>query len=155
MASAVAALPQFIGFKQKDKDLPCYLAEHKERKARVRGHFGDRFLDTFVETTEEHRNADTSKKTQLSEQGFERFSAFLFMKNADPRKFGSLQGTMQTQFSSNNNQHPHALTVAMDALTKHPWDNRKQCAGKSAGKGHDKSDDQDEPNKAQQSSFHQ
>ena len=48
--------------------------------------------------------------------------AFLLLRNANSRKYGSLKRGFQTQHSLGNNQYPKTVTKMFEVLQSHQWD---------------------------------
>ena len=89
-------------------------------------HIGSKVLDQFIENTPEHRAAiddmDLPRATELKADAFERWMAFLLLKNSDQSKYGSLLNGLTSQYSMNNNQYLKTIRAASDILAYHKHD---------------------------------
>ena len=71
---------------------------------------GLKSFDGFVENTEEYQSeAEAKEQTKLKEQGFERFMAFVLLRNSDQAKYQSLMNGLISQYSMENDQYPKTI----------------------------------------------
>jgi hypothetical protein len=60
----------------------------------------------------------------MKDGAFNRWMAYLLIRNSDQAKYGSLSNGLVSQFSMQNNQYPKTCTTATDILSNHRFDNR-------------------------------
>jgi len=62
-----------------------YKEEFKQKRARalVASLMGTKWVDKFVENSEEYTNATASKQKEMKDEAFEQFTALLFMRGAN------------------------------------------------------------------------
>ena len=57
---------------------------------------------------------DANKEQEVQDAVFERFAAYVYLRNANPTKYGSLNTLLTTHKSLENNQYPAAVVAAND-----------------------------------------
>ena len=86
---------------QEQEHLNDYVKRFKQ------SHMGSKWLNGFVEHTEEYKNETQAKEqSKLKEQAFERFMAFVLLRNSDQAKYQSLMNGLISQYSMENDQYP-------------------------------------------------
>ena len=110
--------------KQEDKEsLIDYTKRFKQSKDILKTTIGEDILHTFAERTKEYKDAKASDdKNEIKKKSFDKWITYLYLRNSDQRKYGTLMKNFRTQYSLGNNQYPDTLTKAADVLTNHPWD---------------------------------
>jgi hypothetical protein len=97
----------------------------------MKSHVGTDILDKFVENTLEYRDeSNTTLKKEMKDGAFDRWMAYLLIRNSDQAKYGSLLNGLVSQFSIQHNQYPKTCTIAADILSNHRFDNRGNSAKK-------------------------
>ena len=48
--------------------------------------------------------------------------SYVYLKNSDTNKYGSLKRSLHSQYALQNNQYPKTISKVMDVLTNHQWD---------------------------------
>ena len=131
-ASLTEAISRILNLKQSENEgLLDYDKRFKESRDIMKSHVGTDILDKFVENTLEYRDEkDTTLKKEMKDGAFDRWMAYLLIRNSDQAKYGSLSNGLVSQFSMQNNQYPKTCTTATDILSNHRFDNR----GKSSKK---------------------
>ena len=77
-----------------------------------------------MEHTEEYqKETDTKQQSELKDQSFERYMAFVLLRNSDQAKYRSLMNGLISQYSMENDQYPKSITAAIDILANHKHDN--------------------------------
>ena len=114
---------------QEYEHLNDYVKRFKQVRDVLRSHIGPDILHQFVENTEEYRNADSATKSELKAGSFERFMAYLLIKNSDQNKYGSLVTGLVSQYSMDHDQYPRSLIAATDILANHRHDNYNKKKG--------------------------
>ena len=125
-ASLTEAISRILNLKQSENEgLLDYVKRFKESRDIMKSHVGTDILDRFVENTIEYRNeADTTKQQELKDGAFDRWMAYLLIRNSDQAKYGSLSNGLVSQFSMQNNQYPKTCMTATDILSNHRLDNK-------------------------------
>ncbi len=125
-ASMTEALMRVLSYtkQQENENLIDYVTRIKSARNVLKSHVGSEILDTFIEHTEEYqKETDTTKKTEMKAEAFDKWMAFLLMKNSDQKKYGTLITGLASQFSMGNDQYPKTMTAATDILSNHKHDN--------------------------------
>ncbi|KAL7573431.1 hypothetical protein ACA910_013750 [Epithemia clementina (nom. ined.)] len=127
-ASLYDAMMRLFNLKQQENEhLTDYVKRFKQSRDVLKSHMGTKWLEQFMEHTEEYQNeSDTKKKDELKDQSFERFMAFMIMRNSDQAKYRSLTNGLVSQYSMENDQYPKTITAATDILANHRHDNFKK-----------------------------
>jgi anti-sigma28 factor (negative regulator of flagellin synthesis) len=102
----------------------------------MKSHTRTDILNKFVENTLEYpEETSTTLKRAMKDGVFDRWMAYLLIRNSDQANNGSLSNVLVSQFSMQNNQYPKTCTTATDILSHHRFDNRGNSNEK---KGSDK-----------------
>ena len=126
-ASLVESLERLINMKQGENEgLIDYTKRYKQARDVFKSHTESDIFDKFMEHTKEYKDGDAEKKEQLKKGAFEQFNAYLYIRNADQAKYGSLTSGWRSQFSMGNDQYPRNLSSATDILSNHRFDNSRE-----------------------------
>ena len=126
--SLVDALTRLLNIRQIDgEDMMDYVKRTMQHMDVVASHIGKRFLDTFVEHSEQYRDipagADqATEQKAMKDAAFEQLGAYILIRGADQSKYGSVIKGMTSQFSMGNDQYPKDLVGATDILSNHRYD---------------------------------
>jgi hypothetical protein len=125
-ASLTEAISRMLNSKQSENEgLLDYMKRFKESRDIMKSHAGTNILDKFVENTLEYRDeTSTSLKQAMKDGTFDRWMAYLLIRNSNRAKFVFLLNGLVSQFSMQNNQYPRTYTTATDILSNHRFDNR-------------------------------
>jgi hypothetical protein len=125
-ASLTEAISRMLNLKQsEDEGLLDYVKRFKESRDIMKSHVGTNILDKFVENTLEYRDGSNAiTKQEMKDGAFDRWMAYLLIRNSDQAKYGSLLNGLVSQFSMQNNQYPKTCTTATDILSNHRSNNR-------------------------------
>ena len=83
-----------------------YVKRFKQSCDVLISHMGSKWLDGFVEHTEESQNeTQANEQSKLKEQACERFMAFVVLRNSDQAKYQSLMNGLISQYSMENDQY--------------------------------------------------
>ena len=142
-ASLYDAMMHLFNMRQQEqKHLNDYVKRFKQSCDVLRSHMGSKWLDGFVEHTEEYQNETQAKEqSKLKEQGFERFMAFVLLRNSDQAKYQSLMNGLISQHSMENDQYPKTITTATDILANHRHDSSITKHGQTKQKGKQNEED--------------
>ena len=140
-ASLTDALSRLMNCKQMDNESANdYMKRFKGNRDGVTQHMGKDFLKEFVKNTKEYKNAtDEATKESLEKGSFAKWIAYLFLKNSDQNKYGSVVTGLTSQFSLGNDQYPKDIATACDILSNHRFD--KTQKNRSGNKRDGKKDD--------------
>jgi hypothetical protein len=58
----------------------------------------------------------------LASTAFEQYSAYLFIKQSNKKKYGSILNGWSTQYSLGNDQYPKTMAEARNVLSNHKFD---------------------------------
>jgi hypothetical protein len=124
-ASLTEALIRLMNIKQFEQEqLLDYIKRFKQFRDITKSHVGTDMLDKFVENTREYREeTGTENKKVIKAEAFNKWMAYLLIRNSDQAKYGSLMNGLVSQFSMENNQYPKTVTAATDILSNHRHDN--------------------------------
>ena len=80
---------------QEQEHLNDYVKRFKQSCDVLKSHMGSKWLDGFVEHTEEHQSeTEVKEQSKLMEQGLERFMVFVLLGNSDQAKYHSLMNRL-------------------------------------------------------------
>ena len=106
---------------QEQEHLNDYVKRFKQSHEVLKSHMGLKWL---VMNTEEYQNeTQAEEQSKLKKQAFERFMAFVLLRNSDQAKYQSLMNGLISQYSMENDQYPKTITTATDILANHRHDN--------------------------------
>ena len=81
-------------------------------------------LDTFVENACEYQDErDAPIKKPMKTGAFDKWMAYLSLRNSNQGKYGSMMNGLISQYSMGNNQYLKTITAATDILSNHKHDN--------------------------------
>jgi hypothetical protein len=133
-ASLTKAISRMLNLKQSENEgLLNYVKRFKESRDIMKSHVGTDILDKFVKNTlrvEYRDESSTTLKKEMKDGAFDRWMAYLLIRNSDQAKYGSLSTGLVSQFSMQNNQYPKTCTTAADILSNHRFDNRGNSSKK-------------------------
>jgi len=87
---------------------------------------GVNFLNKVIEHSKEYRAASPTQQQTLKDKAFERWMAFLFLKNSDIKKYGNVVSGLASQYSLKNDQNPDKIVDATNILSSHKHDNHNK-----------------------------
>ena len=124
---------RMLNLEQQDGEyLTDYVKRFKQARDVLKSHIGTKWLEEFVEHTEEYKNEkDVQKKADLKDQRFDRYMAYLLLYNSDQAKYQSLLTGLRSQYSLENDQYPKSVNSATDILSNHRHDNQNKQRGSS------------------------
>lgn len=107
-----------VNFKQNDLSVIDYKEEFKQKRALVSNLMGTRWLDKFVENTEEYDNASEPEKQKLmKEEAFEQFTTLLFMRGANTDFKETYDGFgLRYSKDKETNEYPKTMQQAVDIM---------------------------------------
>jgi hypothetical protein len=131
-ASLTEAISRMLNLKQSENEGQFdYVKRFKVSRDIMKSHVGTDILDKFVENTLEYLDeTDTTLKKEMKDEAFDRWMAYLLIRNSNQAKYGSLSNGLVSQFSIQNNQYPKTCTTATDILSNHRFDNRGNSSKK-------------------------
>ena len=117
-------LGRILNTKQEDgESLTDYTKRFKQSRDIMKESMGTKLFHEFAATTKEYKDAVTaSERDEIVKSSFGKWTTFVFMKNSDQRKYGSLMRGFQSQYALGNNQYPTKIADGADVLTSHQWD---------------------------------
>jgi hypothetical protein len=119
----VDSIDRLINIKQQEDSLWDYVERFKQLRDVMVFHMGTNVLDGFVEQMEDYgKERDPSKQARMKQEAWDRWMAYLFLKGADARKYGSITKKFLSEYSMGNNLYPKDLQVAVEILTNHRID---------------------------------
>ena len=106
-ATLCKSLKRIFNTKQEDDEtLVDYTKRFKPSCNIVHDTVGEDILHKFVETTREYQEAkDDTDRDQLKKDSFRKWTTYLYTRNSDQCKYGSLMAHFKTQFSLGVNQY--------------------------------------------------
>ena len=88
-------------------------------------------MHDYISKTEKYKAlSDEDKKTELQKGSFKTWCTYVFLKNSDHNKYGSLKRNLQIQYALGNDQYPSTVSKMTDVLTNHSWDDKYAVAEK-------------------------
>jgi hypothetical protein len=148
-ASLTEAISRMLNLKQSENEgLLDYVKRFKESRDIMKSHVGTDILDKFVKNTLEYRDeSNTTLKKEMKDGAFDRWMAYLLIRNSDQAKYGSLSNGLVLQFSMQNNQYPKTCTTATYILSNHRFDNRGNSTKKKWNNRPKKDEDENSSSK--------
>jgi len=108
-----------------NEELLSYVKRFKQQHDVFKAHVGTTVLDSFVTQQEDYKNeTDAMKKQELQDGAFEAWMALLLLHDSDQAKYGTLMADLVTQYSLGNDQFPETISVTVDVLTHHKFDQK-------------------------------
>ena len=94
--------------------------------------FGKEFLGEYIEKTNDYKKSSTTEdeKKDLKNKAFSCWVSYVYLKNSDSHKYGTLKKSLQSQYALQNNQYPKTIGKVTDVLTNHQWDDSYQTQEK-------------------------
>ena len=125
--SLTECVSRMIETRQDEKEaLKDYIDRFKQNRDIFKSTLGPEILDNFVTSTKEYCDeTDNDVKEEIKKSAFEQWMTYLFVKNSDQRKYGSLLKLFSTNYSMGKtgiDTFPKTLTKAIDILINHQWD---------------------------------
>jgi hypothetical protein len=115
-----------------NESLTDYSKRFKQHKGILKQMMGTEFMDYWVGNQPAYKkltgsNAETMAKCgKIKDAAFSDLTSYLFIKGADPSKYGSLLDVFTTQFSLGsdqwNDQWPKTIEASMKVLSAHKFD---------------------------------
>ena len=120
-------IERILNTKQDDgENLVDYTKRFKQVRDNAKGSLGEKFLESFIKNTKEYKDkeslGDNKECEQMVKTSTGAWMAFLLLRNAGSRKYGSLKRGFQTQHSLGNDQYPKTVTKMFEVLQSHQWD---------------------------------
>jgi len=99
---------RILNLKQQDGEyLKDYVKRFKQSCDVLKSHIGTKWLEGFVEHTDEYKNEkDVQKKDDLKDQSFADYMAYLLLYKSDQARYRSLLTGLRSQYSLENDQYP-------------------------------------------------
>jgi len=151
-ASLNDAIIRMLKLKQQDGEyLTDYVKRFKQSRDVLKSHIGIKWLEEFVENTEEYKNEkDVKKKDDQKDKSFDCYMAYLLLYNSDQAKYKSLLTGFRSQYSLESDQYLKSVNSATDILSNHRHDNQNKRRGSSEYTArHENNIDTDEKNTAE------
>ena len=148
------SLRNFINLKQKeDENLVDYVTRFKSAKNVLKSLEGSDILHKFVEHMPKYGTASGTEQQAMKDESFDRWMAFLLIKNSNQSKYGSLITGLSSQYSLLNNQYPNKVTSATDIMVNHKHDSNSRSRNGRNQKNHkdDKTNEKREESSSEKS----
>jgi hypothetical protein len=120
------AMIRMLNIKQiGNEGLLDYVKQFKQSCDTMKSHVGTDILNKFVENTREYQEEeDALKMKEMRDGAFDKWMAYLLIRNSDQSKYGSILNGLVSQFSIDNNQYPKNIMIATYILSNHKPDRR-------------------------------
>ena len=131
--SLADTLAGMINFKQNELSVVEYKEEFKQKRALVASLMGTKWLDKFVENSEEYTSATATKQKEMKDEAFEQFTALLFMRGAN-NDFKETYNGFGLRYSKDKStdEYPKTMQQAVDVMAAvRP---KKKVANKDPGR---------------------
>jgi len=154
-ASLTETLVSVLNSRQHDgESLLDYTKRFKQNRDILESLMGKEMLHKFVEHLPEYQaETDTSKQDEMKKNGFGTWMAYLFMRNSDQSKYGSLMEGLTQQYSLKNDQYPDRVSDAADTLAQHKFDKAYKNKAKDNKKKTEQKTNNDEEKTKTETSF--
>jgi hypothetical protein len=147
-----------FGTKQRDgENLQEYTKRFKTSKEILESHIGAPIIiRKYVESMKSYDPTNANIVDKLILQANEKFMAFIYLENADYKKYGSVLKNLNSQKSLGNDQYPSTLIETNNVLGSHRFDtNETQKKPKEKDQNHKEQDHQENNNSIPPLSFAQ
>ena len=105
------------------ESLQDYTKRFKQSRDNFKNTVGEDFLEQFMTTTSRYKDCDNDVDKKIVQKGsFKGFMAYLYVDQADNKKYRTLTKGLKTQFSLDNDQYPKTITKGQKVLQMHKWD---------------------------------
>ena len=81
------------------------------------------WTSSFENTREYQDETDQLLQQNMKDGAFNKWMAYLLIRNSDQAKYGTVMNGLVSQFSMQNNQYPKTITTETDILSNHRFDN--------------------------------
>jgi hypothetical protein len=124
------AFRALFNLQQKESEsLQDYTRRFKTAREILESHLGGQIVLTkFARTMPKYDQNNAEANTECIENASEQLFAFLYLKNADQDKYGSLLKGLNSQKSLGHDQYPRMVTEANNVLSNHRFDPTKPKA---------------------------
>ena len=124
MSIILDAIKNMVNIRQKENEsLQEYTKRFKTALEVMESHIGGPIeLTKYMSKMKEFDPKDQESIWKCKMKAYQKFTAFLYMENADKAKYGSLLTGLHTQMSLGNNQYPQTITEANSVLSNHKFD---------------------------------
>ena len=159
--SLTSSLARMMNIRQQENEsLIDWGKRFKQERDVFKNHVGDDILHNFVENTEDYQNAaDANEKQALKDGAWDQWMGYLFVKNANPKRYGSLCRGWASQYSMNTDQYPRSYQAAFEILRTHVPDTKpskdKKTDPRPSPGGNNDNDGNQTPATGTESSFAQ
>jgi len=125
--------------------LQDYTKRFRVAKEVLESHLGGPVIISKIAKSMPGYADSAEKKAACEKRAYEQYMAYVYMKNADQGKYGSILTGLSTQKSLGNEQYPKTITDATNVLSNHRFDNYKQLKSERKSKKDDKDKEEDNP----------
>ena len=116
----------FSTVQKEGESLQDYTKRFRVAKEVLESHIGGPLiLSKIVKSMPNYKDSDV-RRTLCEKSAYERYMAYVYLKNADQGKYGSILSGLSTQKSLGNDQYPKTISDATSVLNNHPFDNHKK-----------------------------
>jgi len=136
MSIVSEAYKTMLNMKQaEDEHVSDYTRWFKMAREVLESHLGGELLIPKITTKMSGLDInDKAKCDELTRQTAEAFFAYLYLENADQGRFGSILKGLHAQKALQNEQYLKTVSVAVQVLSNHKWDNYKSKKDKNNDK---------------------
>lgn len=136
---------------QKNESLATYTKRFKDQKSNIESMIGIGLVTGYCEHLPRFKTLTTEKeKEEFTVSFLQEWTAYVMMKNANPKKYSDLLETLSTQYALDNPLYPADIPQAYDALNSHSPETNKN---KNKNKHDNQKDQQDKKNETLPTSF--
>ena len=125
MEAVLSAIWEVVNSKQQEKESVADYAQRLRTKYTIMKNNVNIKLTKYLNEQKGYNEKKSPVKAEeMSEAANEQLFAFVVLKNADPKRFGSLIKDMASQYSRGTQQYPKTSEEAQEILERHKPDNR-------------------------------
>ena len=81
-------------------------------------------MDKFISDTKAYKAANAVEQVNMKKEAFEKWMGYLYIKNSDQQKYGSILQGLTGQYSMGHDRFPKTVTAATDILSNHRFDKK-------------------------------
>ena len=140
------AMRACLSAKQRENEgLQDYTRRFKTSMEILESHIGGPLeIPKYVKTMDGYDEASPNKRMELAKQASEQLFTYIYLENADQKKYGTVLKNLNSQKSLGNDQYPKKLIEATNVLSNHWYDSTKSRTNSQRSRSHNNSNNEKE-----------
>ena len=132
---------------RENESLQDYTRRFKTSKEILESHVGGPVtISKFIKSMQGYDPNDVDIVEEMTKKAHEQLFSYVYLENADPKKYGSIMKNLNSQKSLGNDQYPKTLIEATNVLSNHRFDSgsSRRSNNKDNNKEREEGDTKDE-----------